>query len=160
MVVAFILLLFQITQPPQVVRGGDYEITVPHGWTSERTLNRSFNLTHTTGASLRVLTSRSTRNFRSYAQGVAENLANPLGFETISTPQHFSNAEQEWYEYDIRGNRLTDHRRLLYRAIRTTTGLTEIIFENSEERFETLLPEAMSIASSLKLVPRKVRVRQ
>ena len=159
MVVAFILLFAQLVQSPQVVRDGDYEITVPHGWTAER-VGRDASLKHTTGASLLVINSRSTNDFSGFTEHEAERVANPLGFATISKPRHFSSSNQEWFEYDIRGNRLADHRRILYRAVRTGTGLTEIIFESAEDRFDILLPEALSMASSLKSVPRKVRVRK
>ena len=159
MVVAFILFFAQVAQTPQVVRNGDYEITVPHGWTAKEVGNVA-SLKHTTGASLLVINSRSTKDFSGFTEHEAEGVANPLGFATISKPRHFSNSNQEWFEYDIRGNRLADHRRILYRAVRTPAGLTEIIFESAEDRFDILLPEALSIASSLKSVPRKVRVRK
>jgi hypothetical protein len=159
MVVAFIFLLAQIAQPPAVLQGGGYEITVPYGWTA-RMVTRDANLVHVSGATLMVMTSRGDQRVNNLIERTAEGLANPLGFATISKPRHFNNADQEWFEYDIRGNRLTDHRRILYRAVRTKTGLTEIIFESAEDRFDVLLPEALSIASSLKSVPRKVRVRQ
>ena len=160
MIVAFILLFAQLAQAPRVVRDGDYEITVPHGWTADR-VGRDATLKHATGASLRILNnSRSTNDFGSLTEHMAEGVANPLGFATISKPRHFSNSNQEWFEYDIRGNRLADHRRILYRAVQSGTGLTEIIFESAEDRFDILLPEALSIASSLKSVPRKVRVRK
>ena len=162
MIVAFIVLFAQtaqVAQTPQVFRDGDYEITVPHGWTADR-FGRDATLKHTTGASLLIINSQSTNDFGGFTTQAAERFANPLGFATISQPRHFSNSSQEWYEYDIRGNRLTDHRRILYRAVRTKTGLSQIIFESAEDRFDILLPEALSIASSLKSVPRKVGVRK
>jgi len=159
MVVAFVLLLAQVTQLPTVLQGGGYEITVPHGWTAQM-VTRDARLVHVSGATLLVMTSHAGQRVDTLTQRTAEGLANPLGFATISKPRHFNNSDQEWFEYDIRGNRLTDHRRILYRAVRTTTGLTEIIFESAEDRFDALLPEALSIASSLKSVPRKVRVRK
>ena len=159
MVVALILLFAQVNQTPEVVRDGDYEITVPYGWKAER-VGPNATLKHTTGATLLVLNSRSTGDFSRFTERMAEGVANPLGFATISKPRHFSNSDQEWFEYDIRGNRLADHRRILYRAVRTGTGLTEIIFESAEDRYDLLLPEALSIASSLKSVPRKIRVRK
>jgi hypothetical protein len=42
------------------------------------------------------------------------------------------------------------HRRILYRAIRNPkdpANVTEIIYENSEDRFNVLLTEAQSIAT-------------
>ena len=162
LIVAFILLFTQTAQvapTPQVFREGDYEITVPHGWMADR-FGRDATLKHITGASLIIINSQSTNNFDGFTTQAAERVANPLGFATISEPRHFRDSSQEWYEYDIRGNRLTDHRKILYRAVRTKTGLTQIIFESAEDRFDILLPEALSIASSLKSVPRKVRVRK
>jgi hypothetical protein len=161
MILAFIFLFAQAqaAQAPRVLRDGGYEITVPHGWTAVEVGSLAM-LKHATGASLLVVNSRTTNDFSGFTEHAAERVANPLGFATIGKPRHFSDSNQEWFEYDIRGNRLADRRRILYRAVRSGTGLTEIIFESAEDRFDVLLPEALSIASSLKSIPRKVRVRQ
>jgi len=160
MILVFIVLFAQAqtAQSSKVVLNGDYEITVPYGWTAEM-VSRDAKLKHATGASLLVVNSRSTNDFRGFTEHAAEGFANPLGFATIGKPRHFSDSNQEWVEYDIRGNRLADRRRMLYRAVRSRSGLTQIIFESAEDRFDVLLPEALSIASSLKSIPRKVRVR-
>jgi hypothetical protein len=162
MILVFILLFAQAqaTQAPKVVRNGDYEITVPYGWTAVEVGGGVTMLKHATGASLLVLNSRSTNDFDGFTEHAAERVANPLGFAKIGRPRHFSDPNQEWFEYDIRGNRLADRRRILYRAVQSGTGRNEIIFESAEDRFDVLLPEALSIASSLKSIPRKVRVRQ
>src|SRR5437868_13385389 len=139
MVLTLILLFLQLPQPTQVVRTGDYEITVPHGWMAEL-VGRDAILKHTTGASLRIINSRSTTDFRGFTEHEAEGVANPLGFATISKPRHFSNSDQEWFEYDIRGKGLADHRKILFRAVRTRSALTEIIFESAEDRFDILVP--------------------
>jgi hypothetical protein len=160
MVVAFILLFVQLTQAPVVVQSYDSEITVPHGWTM-RVLNQGFAwLDHASGATLRVTRSFRARRFETLPQQTAERLANPLGFATIGEPRHFSDSNQEWFEYDIRGNRLTDRRQILYRAIRNREGLTEITFESPEGRYDALISEALSIVASHKSISRKVRVRK
>ena len=160
MFAAFILLFAQLAQAPTVVKGYGYEVTVPYGWKALDVGPGVTRLEHTTGATLLIANSRPTREFNSVTHDAAERLANPLGFATIGEPRHFRDSSQEWFEYDIRGNRLTDRRRILYRAIRSKSGLTEIIFVSAEKRYNALVNEALSIASSLKSIPRKVRVRQ
>ena len=90
--VAFILLFVQLAQAPQIVRNGDYEIAVPHGWKAEM-VSRDARLKHTTGASLLIINSRTTNDFSSFTERMAEGVANPLGFATISKPRHFSNSK-------------------------------------------------------------------
>ena len=157
---SFIFLPGQLTQPPAVIRGGDYEITVPYGWKALEVSYGFARLEHSAGASLQISRPRPSEDFDSFVRRAAERLANPLGFAKIGEPRHFRDSKQEWVEYDVRGNRLSEPRRILYRAIRNATGLTEIVYENSEDRFDILVSEALSIASSLKSVPRKIRVRQ
>ena len=86
----------------------------------------------------------------------------PLGFAKLGEPRHFKGATEEWVQYEIRGNRLTDHRRILYRAVRRGSGFFELVYENSEDRFDVLLTETQEIASSLQAIieappPRRVR---
>lgn len=157
---ALVLIIFQVTQPPTVIRGYDFEITVPHGWVAKEAGVSVSWLEHSSGASLFVNKPRPTEEFDSYTRRAVERLANPLGFARIGEPRNFRDSNQQWVEYNVRGNRLTERRRILYRAIRNESGLTEIVYENSEDRFDILLSEALSIASSLKSIPRKVRVRQ
>ena len=159
MVVAFILLLAQLSQGPVVVQGLDYEISVPNGWKAQDVGNIN-RLEHVTGSTLLITRSRRPEQYQTDTHRTAERLANPLGFATIGEPRHFRDSKQEWFEYDIRGNRLANHRRILYRAIRNEDGWTEIIFESPENRYDALVSEALSIASSLKSIPRKVRVRK
>src|SRR5262245_28161044 len=94
MVVAFILFLAQVTQPPAVLQSGGYEITVPHGWTAKM-VARDARLEHVSGATLVVMTSRADQRFEPLTVRMAEIIANPLGFATISKPRHFRNADQE-----------------------------------------------------------------
>jgi hypothetical protein len=160
MVVAFILLFVQLNQAPAVVQRFGAEITVPHGWTA-RDVNESFAmLEHTSGATLLVTKARPAQEFRAATNNRAERIANPLGFATIGTPRHFKNPDQEWFEYDIRGNRLADRRRILYRAVVDKTGLTEIVFETPEGRYDALISEALAIAISHKSIRREVRMRK
>ena len=76
----------------------------------------------------------------------------PLGFAKLSEPQHFKGTNEEWVQYEIRGNRQTEHRRILYRAFRRCSGLFELVYENNEDRFDQLLTEAQEIASSLQTI--------
>jgi hypothetical protein len=96
---------------------------------------------------LTVIRSRHTEELANYARSAAELLANPLGFATIGQPRRFSDAGQEWFEYEIHGNRRAERRRILYRATRNSSGLVEIVYENSEARFDTLLTEVHSMVT-------------
>ena len=73
----------------------------------------------------------------------------PLGFAKLGEARYFKDVHDEWVEYEIRGNRLSDHRRILYRALRRNDGFFEFVYENSEDRFDVLLTEAQGIASSV-----------
>jgi len=126
------------------------EMSVPQGWTVDLSGIDFLMVKHSSGASLRVGRNRIAEDLQSFAQRAAERLANPLGFAQIGRPLHFSDTEEEWFQYEIRGNRIAEHRRILYRAIRdssNSTGVIEIVYENSEDRFEVLLSEAQSIAT-------------
>ena len=101
-----------------------------------------------------------------FAQRQAERIMTPLGFAKLSEPQHFKGTNEEWVQYEIWGNRLTEHRRILYRAFRRSSGLFELVYENNEDRFDQLLTEAQEIASSLQTIlqtpapGRRVRVQR
>jgi hypothetical protein len=156
---ASLFLFLQLAQPPVVIQRFGYEITVPHGWTALM-VSRDARLEHTTGATLTIRKSKLQEAFETVTYRATEVLANPLGFARIEKPRWFKDSAQEWMEVDIRGNRLTDHRRILYRAIQNRDELTEIIFESPENRFDALAPEALSIAASQKSVGGKVGMRQ
>jgi hypothetical protein len=137
-------LLFSAQRPQ---RGRVAEISVPQGWTVDVDITDILIVNHSTGASLRVVRNRRADELESFAERGADRLANPLGFAQIGIPQHFNRDEEESFQYEIRGNRLAEHRRILYRATRNSTGIIEIIYENSEDRFNVLLTEAQSIAT-------------
>src|SRR5215468_10093396 len=105
----------QAPPPAPRVRGDRFQVIVPQGW---RTLNDGgfVLLGHSSGASLLVERIDRTTNLSAYAQRQAERIMLPLGFATIGEPRYFKDAHDEWVQYEIRGNRLTDHRRLLYRV--------------------------------------------
>jgi hypothetical protein len=160
MFAALILLLVQLVQAPVTIRGNDYEITVPHGWKVVIGSPAVARLEHSAGATLRINTVRSAEKFETFSRNAVERLADPLGFAKIGEPRRFSDSHLQWIEYEVRGNRLSERKRIFYRATRTETGIAEIVYENSEDRFDLLKSEALSIVSSLKSIPRKVRVRQ
>src|SRR6266705_7072296 len=126
--------LVQLSQPQRPTRTRVPEFTVPQGWTVKM-VGIDLRVTHATGASLTVIRSRHTKELASYARSAAEGWANPLGFARIGEPRHFSDASQEWFEYEIHGNRIAERRRILYRATRNSSGLVEIMYENNEDRF-------------------------
>lgn len=137
-------LLFPAQRPQ---RGRVVETSVPQGWTVDVDSPDILTVNHSTGASLRVVRNRRADELQSFAERAADRLANPLGFAQIALPVHFNRGEEEWFQYEIRGNRLAEHRRILYRATRNPTGIIEIIYEHSEDRFNVLLTEAESIAT-------------
>jgi hypothetical protein len=150
-ILLLILAGFQATQPATAVRGDRFQIAVPQGW---KTLMAGSDvlLEHSSGASLLLLRTAPTTRLENLAQDHAERIMSPLGFAKLGEPQHFKDSHGEWVQYDIRGNRLTEHRRILYRAIRRGTSCFELVYENSEDRFEVLVTEAEEIASSLQTV--------
>ena len=136
---------------PAAVRGDRFEIAVPQGW---KTLNGGGDvlLEHSTGASLLIRRVSQTKNLPDYAQHQAERVMTPLGFAKLGEPRSFKDTHDEWVQYEIYGNRLTDHRRILYRALRRDSGFFEIVYEASEDRFDMLLTEAQGIASSVQAI--------
>jgi hypothetical protein len=136
-----------------VIRGGSFEVTVPQGWTASTVTGTFVRLDHSTGASLLIIRTRSNENLDSFARRGAERIMAPLGFAKIEDPRHFSDSDKELVQYEIWGNRLSERRRILYRALRSKDGLFEVVYENNENRFDLLLTEAQAIAASLQSVP-------
>jgi hypothetical protein len=141
------------------VRGDRFQIAVPQGW---KTLYDGgyVLLEHTSGASLLVQRITRQANLQDYAQHQAERIMAPLGFAKLGEPRSFKDTHDEWVEYEIRGNRLTDHRRVLYRVLRRDTSFFEFVYEAQEDRFSTLLTEAQGIASSVQALIEAPPVRR
>jgi hypothetical protein len=150
-ILLFILAAFQTSQVPVTVRGDRFQIAVPEGW---KILNSDFDvvLEHSSGASLLLLRATPTTNLNDFAEKQAERIMTPLGFAKLGEPQHFKGANEEWVQYEIRGNRFAEHRRILYRAFRRGGSVFELVYENNEDQFEVLLTEAQEIASSLQAI--------
>jgi hypothetical protein len=152
------------TPAPATVRGDRFQIIVPQGW---RTISGGDDvvLQHSTDASLLVRRITPAKNLAMYAQQQAERIMTPLGFAKLGEPQSFKDIHDEWVQYEILGNRLSEHRRLLYRALRRDANYFEFVFEASEDRFNLLLTEAQGIASSVQAIieappPRRTRARR
>jgi len=148
------LTVLQISQEPlaiPAVRGDRFQIFVPQGW---RTLNDGgyVLLEHSSGASLFVQRIIKPNNLPEYAQRQAERVMLPLGFARLGEPQSFKYGRDEWIQYEIRGNRLTAHRRILYRVLRRDTGFFEFVYEAGEDQFDLLLTEAEEISSSVQTI--------
>jgi len=150
-ILALILAVFQTSQPPAAARGDRFQIVVPQGW-KILTAGGDVVLEHSTGASLLLLRASSTTNLNDFAERQAERIMAPLGFAKLGESQHFKGANEEWVQYEIRGNRFAEHRRILYRAFRRGTSLFELVYENSDDQFNVLLTEAQEIASSLQTI--------
>jgi hypothetical protein len=152
-----ILPTVQAPQQPTVVRSRTFQIVAPQGW-KVRESSSDIWLEHSTGASLLIVRSaRPTQNFDSYARLGLERIMAPLGFAKFEEPRRFKNSDEESLQYEIRGNRLSERRRILYRAILRKTGVFEVVYESSEDRFDILLSEAQAMASSLELLPEPAR---
>jgi hypothetical protein len=158
-VVLLILAALQIAQPqvaqptttPATARGDRFQIAVPQGW-KILTAGSDVVIEHSSGASLLVLRTDPVKNLPEYALQQAERVMTPLGFARLGDPRTFKDAHEEWIEYEIRGNRLADHRRLLYRAMRRDSAYYSIVYEAPEDQFEALLTDAQGIASSVQAV--------
>lgn len=150
----FILLILALAQaaPPSLARGDRFQIVVPQGWKVSRS-GADVALEHSTGASLVVRRPVQTRNLDTYAFTSVERIMAPLGFAKFEDPRRFKDRNEEWVQYEIRGNRLSEHRRILYRAVRREAGVFEVVYESSETGFDVLLTEAQSIAASLQAMP-------
>src|SRR3989441_12350478 len=148
---ALILATLQLSQPGAPVRGDRFQIAVPQGWRI-LTAGSDVVLEHSTGASLLLLRATPASKLDTFAERQAERIMTPLGFAKLGEPQHFKGTNQEWVQYEIRGNRMTEHRRILYRAFRRGSGLFELVYENNEDRFDLLLTEAEEIAASLQTI--------
>ena len=150
-VAILILAALQIAQSPSTARGDRFQIAVPQGW-KVLTSGSDVVIEHSTGASLLVLRTDPVKNLAEYALQQAERVMSPLGFASLSDPHTFKDAHEEWIEYEIHGNRLADHRRLLYRAMRHDSSFYSIVYEAGEDQFDALLTDAHSIASSVQAV--------
>ena len=161
-----ILLLFvtllQSSQPPPPappVRGDRFQLIVPQGW---KVLNDGnyVLLEHSTDASLLVQRISRPINLPEYAQRQAERIMLPLGFASLGEPKSFKDIKDEWVQYEIQGNRLTDHRRILYRVLRRNTNFFEFVYETRDDAFDVLLTEAEGIASSVQAIIEAPPVRR
>jgi hypothetical protein len=155
--VHILLLVFVIVQaaqtpaPPPSARGDRFQIMVPQGW---KTLYDGgyVLLEHSSGASVMVERINRTTNLLDYAQRQAERIMSPLGFAKMAEPKHFKDTRDEWVQYEILGNRISDRHRILYRVLRRDSGFFELVYEAPEERFDSLITQATDIASSLQTI--------
>jgi hypothetical protein len=76
----------------------------------------------------------------------------PLGFATLGEPQFIKTAHDERVQYEIRGNRLAEHRRVLFQVARRDTGFFQFVYEAPEDNFDVLLTEAQGIVTSVQTV--------
>ena len=140
-------LLFPAQRP---ARARAPEFSVPQGWNTITFSPVYLDIEHSSGATLRVGRRRLADNLQNFAARSADGIAYPLGFAEIGPPRHFVDGKKEWFQYEIRGNRMAAHRRILYRAMRDpddSASVIEMTYENSEDRFSVLLTEAQSITT-------------
>ena len=141
------------------VRGDRFEIVVPQGWKT-LTSGGDVVLEHSTGASLLVRRITQTKTLAAYAQQQAERVMSPLGFAKLGEPKYFKDDHDELVQYEIFGNRLSEHHRVLYRALRRGNAFYEFVFEAGEDHFDALLTEAQAIASSVQAITEAPPVRR
>ncbi|HLH30934.1 MAG TPA: hypothetical protein VKY31_06995 [Terriglobia bacterium] len=147
-----ILALLQSTQAPalQAVRGDRFQVSVPQGWkvlTSDT--SGDVVLDHSSGASLLIIRVQPPKSLQDYAQDQAERIMAPLGFAKLGEPKYSKEGKDEFVEYQIRGNRLSEHRRILYRALHRGTAYYCIVFEAPEDQYEALVTDAQNVAASV-----------
>jgi hypothetical protein len=118
------------------------------------------SLRHSTGASLLVRRIAPVKDLAAYASQEAERVMNPLGFAKLGRPKYFTDSNAEWVEYEIVGNRLAEHHRILYRAMRKDAGFFAFTFEAAETRFDLLLSEAQTIEASAEAIIEAPPVRR
>jgi hypothetical protein len=141
-------LLLVLAVQGATARGDRFQIAVPQGWKTVED-GGTVLIEHTSGASLLILRSTLPRNLQDYAQQQAERIMAPLGFAKLGEPRYYKDGQDEFVEYEILGNRLADHRRILYRALHRKSGLFEIVYEAGVDQYDSLLTDAQSIASSV-----------
>ncbi len=137
--------------PPALARGDRFQIVVPQGWKIARALS-DVVLQHATGASLIVRRAAQVRNIDTFAKDGVERIMAPLGFAKLGAAERFQDTNIESVQYEIRGNRLSEHRRIQYRVTRRDSAVFEAIYENSEDAFDVLITEAQSITASLQVI--------
>jgi len=77
----------------------------------------------------------------------------PLGFCEVRGTAPIQGFRRRIASIRNSGKRLSERRRILYRVIFRKTGIFEVVYESSEDRFDILLSEAQAVASSLELLP-------
>jgi hypothetical protein len=140
-------------------RGDRFQIAVPQGW-KVLTADTDVLLEHSSGASLLIIRVETTPNLSEYAQKQAERIMSPLGFAKLSEPRSYKDGHDEWVEYEIRGNRQADQRRILYRALHRGTAFYCVVYEAGEDRYDSLLTDAQNIASSVQNLIQTAPVRR
>ncbi len=145
------ILVFLQAAPPSLARGDRFQVAVPQGWKVTRAA-ADVSLEHSSGASLAVRRARQAGDIDTFARTGAERVMAPLGFAKLGAPRKFQDSNAESVQYEVRGNRLSERRRILYRVVRRDASVFEVIYENSEDGFDILITEAQSIAGSLQVL--------
>jgi hypothetical protein len=129
-------------------------LLVPNGWKAETLLRGSdIIIEHVSGASIiyRPAPARGLRDLDAVARQGVDRTMQPLGFATFGPALLRKLNGDAAIQYEIRGNRLSERRKLLYVGIQRSDGFYEMIYENSEAGFDSLLPEAERIGQSIEL---------
>src|SRR5262249_29650650 len=134
------------------VNGRLYSVLIPHGWKVADRLAADIVLEHSSGAtfSYNNVATRGS-DLAAVAQLGVDRTMRPLGFASFGNPLQRKLNGYPAVQYEIHGNRLSEHRRVLYLAVQREDSFYEVIYENSESGFDLLLPEVEHIGASIEL---------
>ena len=133
------------------VNGRQFGVLVPYGWKVDNLHTQSIEIDHTSGASFIFRSIRGKGNLDAFAREGVDRVMMPLGFATFGEPLNRKVNGAPAVQYEIQGNRLSRHRKLLYIAIARDDGFYETIYENDETNFDQLVTDAERMAASIEL---------
>src|SRR5262245_50251668 len=133
------------------VNGRQFGVLVPYGWKVDNMQSQSIQIEHTSGASFIFRSIRGKGDLETFAREGVDRVMMPLGFATFDEPLKRKVNVAPAIQYEIQGNRLSRHRKLLYIAFARDDGFYETIYENDETNFDQLLTEAERMAASIEL---------
>jgi hypothetical protein len=133
------------------VNGRLFGVLVPYGWKVDNLQTQSIQIEHTSGATFIFRSIRGKGDLETFAREGVDRVMMPLGFATFGDPLKRKVNGAPAIQYEIQGNRLSRHRKLLYIAIAREDGYYETIYENDETNFDQLVTDAERMAASIEL---------
>jgi hypothetical protein len=133
------------------VNGRQFGVLVPFGWKVDNLQTQSIQIKHSSGASFIFRGIRGKGDLETFALEGVDRVMMPLGFATFGEALKRKVNGAPAIQYQIQGNRLSQHRKLLYIAIARDDGFYETIYENDETDFDQLVTDAERMAASIEL---------